>query len=654
MFIDDTACNWSSINLMKFLNEDGSFDVAGYRHAIRLLMTAQEILVDFSSYPVATIAKNSHDHRPLGLGYANLGTMLMVQGIPYDSDKGRATASALTAILTGHAFRTSSEIAATKGPFPAYEPNAEPTNRVMRKHRDAAVAIDALVCPPNLWRAAKEDWDAVVEASARWGVRNAQATVIAPTGTIGLLMDCDTTGVEPDFALVKFKKLAGGGYFKIVNDSVPMALARLGYGATEVDDVLRYALGTGTLAEAPHVNHEALRQKGLKDEEIRKIDGALKGAFDLRTAFAPWTLGGEAMKRLGFNDETWKAPTFDLLAALGYKDAEVREANEVVCGRMTVEGAPHLKPEHLPVFDCANKCGPHSTRYIEPMGHVRMMAAVQPFISGAISKTINLPNDATVDDVEQIYVDSWKLGLKAVALYRDGCKMSQPLSTSSDKKVTDETAGATQAVVAPAKLERKKLPRKRRGFTQEARVGGQKIYLRTGEYDDGMLGEIFVDIHKEGAAYRSMMNCFAIAVSLGLQYGVPLEEFVNIFTFTRFEPQGAVDHPNVKFATSIVDYIFRVLGMEYLGRTDFVQVPPKPETLTVNQLREAAEVESAAHSPHAEPIAAAAPAHAKSVLDEQMTKLMGDAPFCNQCGHVTVRNGACYKCLNCGNSMGCS
>ncbi|MBI3072707.1 MAG: vitamin B12-dependent ribonucleotide reductase [Deltaproteobacteria bacterium] len=654
MFLDDSACNLSSINLMKFLNEDGSFDVAGYRHAIRVLMTAQEILVDFSSYPTATIAKNSHDYRPLGLGYANLGTMLMVQGIPYDSDKGRATASALTAILTGHAYRTSAEIAATKGPFPMYEPNAESTNRVMKKHRDAAYVIDAMECPPNLWRAAKEDWDAVVEACGRWGVRNAQATVIAPTGTIGLLMDCDTTGVEPDFALVKFKKLAGGGYFKIVNDSVPMALERLGYSASEVDEVLRFALGTGTLADAPHVNHEALRQKGLSDDEIQKVDAGLKGAFDLRTAFAPWTLGGETMKRLGFNDETWKAPKFDLLAALGYSDADVREANEVVCGRMTVEGAPHLKPEHLPVFDCANKCGPHSTRYIEPMGHVRMMAAVQPFISGAISKTINLPNHATVDDVEQIYVESWKLGLKAVALYRDGCKMSQPLSTSSDKKADTATA-VSHVVVAPAKLERKKLPRKRRGFTQEARVGGQKIYLRTGEYDDGMLGEIFVDIHKEGAAYRSMMNCFAIAVSLGLQYGVPLEEFVNIFTFTRFEPQGAVDHPNVKFATSIVDYIFRVLGMEYLGRTDFVQVPPNPETLTVNQLRDGVDAESVSRAPHAEAIATtAATAHGKSALDDQMTKLMGDAPFCNQCGHVTVRNGACYKCLNCGNSMGCS
>ncbi len=685
MFLDDTACNLASINLMKFLNADGSFDVEGYRHACRIFILAQEILVDFASYPTQQIGKNSHDYRPLGLGYANLGTMLMVSGIPYDSEQAFSIGAALTAIMTGHAYRVSAEIAQSKGPFPGYPKNASSMIRVMGKHRDAAYKISAQTCPSSLLKAAQEDWDEALAFGKQYGYRNAQATVIAPTGTIGLLMDCDTTGIEPDFALVKFKKLAGGGYFKIVNQSVPAALRKLGYSEIEIKDIIEYVLGTASLENAPWVNENALHSKGFTDEDIAKLEEKLPSQFELSHAFASWVLGEETMKRLGFKPEDYKAPKFNLLEALGFSQAEIEEANRVVCGSMTVEGAPHLKKEHLPVFDCANKCGKIGERYIKPMAHVHMMAAVQPFISGAISKTVNLPNEATVDEIRDIYVQGWKLGLKAVALYRDGCKASQPLNTtSSDKTETKEVKPAEVPV-----LKRRRLPKKRSGFTQEAAVGGHKVYVRTGEYEDGNLGEIFIDMHKEGAAFRSMMNCFAIAVSLGLQYGVPLKEFVDVFTFTRFEPQGAVEHPNIKFATSVVDYIFRVLGMEYLGMTDFVhkkpidseplpqsaKVPAKikivernvpASTPTSGEVVAPLKTQSLVHT-H-EPVAAGAKASltrggaemveaevgGANVLSTHMSMLMGDAPMCNLCGHLTVRSGACYKCLNCGNSIGCS
>ena len=474
-------------------------------------------------------------------------------------------------------------------------------------------------------------------------------------------MDCDTTGIEPDFALVKFKKLAGGGYFKIINQSVPQALRKLGYSETEIHDIIEYVQGTASLKRAPWINETTLKEKGFHHRDLEKVESLLAGVFDLPNAFTKWTLGEETLKRFGFKPEQYEDPKFNLLQALGFTPAEIEEAGNVICGVMTVEGAPHLKAEHLPVFDCANKCGKFGQRYLEPMSHVRMMAAAQPFISGAISKTINLPHEITVEEIEKLYIESWKLGLKAVALYRDGSKASQPLNatsgSSSDKK---------EDPLRPA-LRRQRLPKKRIGFTQEARVGGQKVYLRTGEYENGALGEIFIDIHKEGAAYRSMMSCFAIAVSLGLQYGVPLEEYVNVFTFTRFEPQGIVDHPNVKYATSVVDYIFRVLGMEYLGRTDFVQVPP------ASLLQPAAKTDKPGNGkkPHPENgkgngkgatvtpprVAARADESNKGVadaIDEHLSQMMGDAPFCDSCGHTTVRSGSCYKCLNCGNSMGCS
>ena len=653
MFLDDSACNLSSLNLTKFLREDGSFDVDGYRHAIEIFFIAQEILVDFSSYPTKSIAQNSHDYRPLGLGYANLGTLLMLRGIPYDSEQGRAVAASLTAILCGHAYVTSAKMAASKGAFPGYAKNREPMLRVMRMHQEAAYAINRDECPDPLWRAACGDWDEAVRLGEQHGYRNAQATVLAPTGTIGLLMDCDTTGIEPDFALVKFKKLAGGGYFKIVNQSVPEALKRLGYSEVQIREIVAFVSGTNTLLGAPHVNRASLKAKGLSDDDLGKVEAAIPGVFDLNLAFGPWILGREAYERLGVNADKIAQPGFNLLRHLGFTDAQIEEANDTIVGRMTIEGAPYLRQEHQSVFDCANRCGRTGERFLAPMSHVRMMAATQPFLSGAISKTVNLPSDASVDEVREIYEQGWKLGLKAVALYRDGCKASQPLSattTENDRATGTATADSTAVQVRPSGA-RVRLPKKRRGFTQEAHVGGHKVFLRTGEYEDNSLGEIFIDMHKEGAAFRSLMNCFAMAVSVGLQYGVPLETFVEQFTFTRFEPHGVVSgHPNIKFATSIVDYIFRVLGVEYLQRYDFAQVKPQDAPIPIE--------DPTGHHVEPAPVALASEsllgAEAHGSLDAQLEEMMGDAPVCDGCGHITVRNGACYKCLNCGNSMGCS
>jgi ribonucleoside-diphosphate reductase alpha chain len=490
-------------------------------------------------------------------------------------------------------------------------------------------------------------------------------------------MDCDTTGIEPDFALVKFKKLAGGGYFKIVNGSVPLALRTLGYDPDQIADVDRYVRGTMTLEGGPGVNPDILLEKGLSGADIKRIEDALPGAFDLETTIGPWLLGEAAMERLSIPKDRWSQPGFNLLRELGFSPSVIEQATDVICGRMTVEGAPHLRDEHLAVFDCANRCGRKGRRFLEPRAHLEMMAAAQPFISGAISKTVNIPTDASVEDVRDLYWQGWKLGLKAVAIYRDGCKRSQPLSTSGDAK-GDAGEAAESRPAVPVKAERVRLPKKRGGFTQEARVGGHKVYLRTGEYDDGRLGEIFIDMHKEGAAFRSMMNCFAIAVSLGLQYGVPLEEFVDVFTFTRFEPHGHTDHPNVRFSTSVVDYLFRVLAMEYLGRHDLVQVPPSAghdqvelgglgeENARPERPARAAGPVPRSTDSHATQVAHAGGANghghgnggskgaASNVLTEQLTLVSRDAPFCDMCGHLTVRNGACYKCLNCGQAMGCS
>jgi ribonucleoside-diphosphate reductase alpha chain len=699
MFLDNTACNLASINLTKFLDENDEFDVEGYRHAIRVLILAMEILVDLASYPTDQIARNSHDYRPLGLGYANLGTLLMRLGIPYDSDKGRSIASALTSILCGQSYATSAEIAASKGPFPGFMMNREPMLRVMNKHRAAAYEIDQphgpgmiegkrAGCPEYLVRAAREDWDQAVSLGERYGYRNAQATVLAPTGTIGLLMDCDTTGIEPDFALVKFKKLAGGGYFKIVNQSVPHALRNLGYTEAQVADIVAYVCGTNTFTQAPHVSRKVLQDKGLTDDDIERAEQKLRSVFDVGMALSPAVIGEEAyQRRLGIPKEVYGKPGFNLLKHWGYTNAQIDELNNVVVGRMTVEGAPHLKAEHLPVFDCANRCGKQGQRSLAPMAHVLMMGAAQPFLSGAISKTVNLPQEATVEDVQDVYYQGWKQGLKAVALYRDGSKASQPLSTDSDdkdgekaeaksEKVAAKSEGKTEEQIVPMregmrppKTVRHRLPKRRTGFTQEARVGGHKIFLRTGDYEDGSIGEIFIDMHKEGAAFRSLMNCFAISVSMGLQHGVPLESYVDQFTFTRFEPQGLVQgHPNIKFATSMIDYVFRVLGVEYLKRYDFAQVPPKEEQDELQNPTDVEAVQRMEGTPNSEPppeeltpaeqvtfgFDDPPPEQQGDVLDQQLGNMMGDAPMCDNCGHITVRNGACYKCLNCGSSIGCS
>ncbi len=716
MFLDDTACNLASVNLTKFLREDGSFDVDGYRHACRVFFVAQEILVDLSSYPTGPIARNSHDYRPLGLGYANLGSLLMSLGVPYDSRDGRAIAASLTAIMCGHAYKTSAEMAGVKGAFAGFAKNREPMLRVMRMHRDAAYEIDrdASLLPgeaggaaSNLYRAACDDWDEAVRLGEVHGYRNAQATVLAPTGTIGLLMDCDTTGIEPDFALVKFKKLAGGGYFKIVNQTVPGALHRLGYGPREVQEIVAFISGSNTLLTAPHVNRRTLRERGFTDAELAKIETAIPGVFDLDSAFAAWILGEDAYERLGATKEIRSKARFSLLEHIGFTRQQIEEAQDVVIGRMTIEGAPHLREEHYAVFDCANRCGKHGQRFLAPMSHVRMMAAVQPFLSGAISKTVNLPNESTVDEVQSIYEEGWRLGLKAVALYRDGCKASQPLSSGStdDKKDKAEVSTTLKpdpllaplpqvAAEAQEQLtlrmaphtrfygERARLPKKRHGFTQEARVGGHKLFVRTGEYDDGTLGEIFIDMHKEGAAFRSLMNCFAMSVSIGLQYGVPLQTYVDQFTFTRFEPQGPVEgHPYVKFATSIVDFIFRALGVEYLHRYDLAHIKPEVDASPLDAARnlgtppdppslralpiDPGSVKDTAPLPHTREATARSAAMSETLtlgeaavggspLDAQLDRMMGDAPVCDVCGHITVRNGACYKCLNCGNSMGCS
>ncbi len=665
VFLDDTACNLASINLMKFRNADGSFDVAGYQHANRVFFLAQEIAVSFASYPTERIAEKSERFRPLGLGYANLGTLLMVNGLPYDSDAARSYAACVTAMMTGEAYALSAEMAASKGPFEGFDENRDSMLDVMRMHRDASRAIDPKSAPRELRQAAMECWDRAVAFGSLHGYRNAQATVLAPTGTIGLLMDCDTTGVEPDFALVKFKKLAGGGYFKIVNQSVPLALHSLGYDDPAIARMIQHAIGSGTLEGAPHVHHTSLAQKGFTNEEIDRIERSLPTMLDIRSAFGRGMIGDDTLTRLGVTIAEREKPAFNVLPVLGFTDEQIEAANAYICGTQTVEGAPGLKPEHLPVFDCANRCGSHGTRFIEPMGHVRMMAAVQPFISGAISKTVNLPNEASVADIEHIYTQSWRLGLKAVALYRDGCKFSQPLATSKkDKEKDSDSAAKPEAagIVPPAQLQRRRLPKRRFGVTQEARIAGHKVFLRSGEYDDGTLGEIFIDMHKEGAAFRSLMNCFAISVSMGLQYGVPLGDLVDQFCFTRFEPNGRVDgHDNIRACTSVIDYVFRVLGYEYQGRDDLVHIVdeniqghPKPPGVGRDHVKgpaNGAAIAARARMRTPNPSESTAP---DGGMAEQIKKFKGDAPMCDNCGHLTIRNGTCFKCLNCGTSLGCS
>ncbi|MET4257064.1 ribonucleoside-diphosphate reductase alpha chain [Bradyrhizobium sp. S3.12.5] len=613
MFLDDTACNLASANLLTFYDTTTKqFDVAGYEHLCRLWTIVLEISVMMAQFPSKAIAELSYEFRTLGLGYANIGGLLMTMGLSYDSKEGRALCGALTAVMTGITYKTSAEMAAELGTFPGYKKNAAHMLRVIRNHRRAAhgqsngyealsvnpVPLDLVSCPQgDLVARAQAAWDGALELGEKHGYRNAQTTVIAPTGTIGLVMDCDTTGIEPDFALVKFKKLAGGGYFKIINRAVPAALRALGYRESEIAEIEAYAVGHGSLSNAPGINASTLKAKGFTDEAIAKVEKALPTAFDIKFAFNKWTFGEDFIRdQLGIGAEAIAAPGFDLLQAVGFTKREIEAANVHICGAMTVEGAPHLKAEHYAVFDCANPCGKVGKRYLSVESHIRMMAAAQPFISGAISKTINMPNDATVEDCKSAYMLSWKLALKANALYRDGSKLSQPLNSqliSDDEDEDDaveslyEKPMAARATQVSEKIveklveriivmrEREKMPDRRKGYTQKAVVGGHKVYLRTGEYDDGRLGEIFIDMHKEGAALRSFINNFAIAVSLGLQYGVPLDEYVDAFTFTRFEPAGPVQgNDSIKYATSILDYVFRELAVSYMSRFDLAHVDP--------------------------------------------------------------------------------
>jgi ribonucleoside-diphosphate reductase alpha chain len=762
MFLDDTACNLASLNLLTFRDEKtGAFDVAGYEHVVRLWTVVLEISVLMAQFPSKEIAQLSYEYRTLGLGYANIGGLLMSSGIGYDSDAGRAIGSALTAIMTGVSYATSAEMAKELGPFPGYKKNREHMLRVIRNHRRAAHGerngYEKVATPPvpldhagiaaahqgyaALSAHAKAAWDSALKLGEAHGYRNAQATVIAPTGTIGLVMDCDTTGIEPDFALVKFKKLAGGGYFKIINRAVPEALRALGYSEAQIGEIEAYAVGHGSLGQAPGINHTTLKAKGFSDEAIAKIEKALPTAFDIKFAFNKWTLGEDLLKnQLGVAAETLAQPTFDLLTHLGFSKREIEAANVHVCGAMTVEGAPHLKAEHYNVFDCANPCGKIGKRYLSVESHIRMMAAAQPFISGAISKTINMPNDATVEDCKSAYLLSWKLALKANALYRDGSKLSQPLQSQliADEEDEDDAIeafidkpNAARAAIAAERVvekiveritvlrEREKLPGRRKGYTQKAVVGGHKVYLRTGEYEDGRLGEIFIDMHKEGAALRSLLNNFAIAISLGLQYGVPLEEYVDAFTFTRFEPAGPVQgNDTIKYATSILDYVFRELAISYIDRFDLAHVDPseadygalgkgeaegRPEGsgakyvskgLTRSRTDKLQVVSSgstqASDAPtravaanvtalhaagatalKAEPEAKLSPAQALETLPWQEAKRDAKAQvaerraeakakgyegeMCGECMNFTlVRNGTCMKCDTCGSTTGCS
>jgi ribonucleoside-diphosphate reductase alpha chain len=724
MFLDNTACNLASLNLMKYFTDESctTFDVESIRYASRVWTTVLEISVLMAQFPSKEIAELSYVFRTLGLGYANIGAALMVQGIPYDSDEGIAIAGAITAIMHMKAYETSAELAAELGTFGGYERNKEHMLRVMRNHRRAAynespeayegltvtpMGIDAENCPDYLLKAARQTADAAVEKGEKYGYRNAQVTVLAPTGTIGLVMDCDTTGIEPDFALVKFKKLAGGGYFKIINQSVPNALKTLGYSDQESKEIINYAKGYASLKGCPHINPESLVEKGFGEEQLAAIEAALPSSFDIKFAFNHFTLGEDFCKdTLGLTEEQLNDFTFDMLRHLGFTRDQIQDANDYVCGTMTVEGAPHLKDEHLSVFDCANKCGRTGTRFISAEGHIRMMAAAQPFLSGAISKTINLPNEATVEDMKKAYMLSWEMMLKANALYRDGSKLSQPLNSMAD--VLEELDEEVEATIDPATAEaqskvvevaeriihkyvarRQRLPFRREGYTQKVKIGGQSVYLRTGEYENGQLGEIFIDMHREGAAFRSLLNCFAISISLGLQHGVPLEEFVDAFVFTKFEPSGMVNgNPHVKMSTSVIDYIFRELAVTYLGREDLAHVPvddihmrtlkatgeatpsqqtnsvseltapPTVEAPVTNTVSEVVEVVSSPTTSQSDATSMSASSSTSSDYESDYEKAKqlgytGDA--CVECGSMTmVRNGTCLKCITCGSTSGCS
>ena len=702
MFLDDTACNLASLNLVKFYNDKKeTFNIKSFRHVSRLWTIVLDISVLMAQYPSKEIAQNSYDYRTLGLGFANLGSLLMRQGISYDSKEAQAICGALTAILHMKAYATSAELSKEQGPFPQYELNNENMLRVIRNHRRAAynvpheefeeltiypMGIDPKYCPSDLLKAAREDSDKALDLGMKHGFRNAQVTVIAPTGTIGLVMDCDTTGIEPDFALVKFKKLAGGGYFKIINQSIPPALKNLGYNQEQITEIVKFAKGSGSLNGCPHINPESLRAKKFTDEILAKIDSMLPSVFEIGFAFNRYSLGDDfCLNILGLTEEQLSDFDFDLLTNLGFSKEEIAVANDYICGTMTIEGAPFLNHDHYPVFDCANKCGRKGTRYIPYEAHIKMMASAQPFVSGAISKTINLTNRASIDDVKNAYMQSWKLGLKANALYRDGSKLSQPLNSITEddlddlleKKEQNDIVKIAERIIHRYIAKRRRLPDRRKGYTQKAKINGQTVYIRTGDYENGELGEIFIDMAKEGAAFRSLLNSFAIAISLGLQHGVPLEEFVDAFVFTRFEPSGPVaGNSRIKMSTSVIDYIFRELAVSYLGRNDLAHVDeeelirkssdPLPivepdyeseevvseRMIELDRTRKGLEPIITISSEKDSEKGKAMVMH-KEVVKARERGYTGD--ICPECGSMTmVRNGTCLKCTTCGSTTGCS
>ena len=729
MFLDDTACNLASLNLTKFYNaKTGLFNVESYKHAIRLWTMVLEISVLMAQFPAKKIAELSYDYRTLGLGYANIGTLLMQMGIPYTSEDAYAITGAITSILTGESYATSAEMAKALGPFRKYEKNRENMLRVIRNHRRAAYnadkseyehltvrpqGINPVYCPEDLLANAREVWDRALAWGEEFGFRNAQVTVIAPTGTIGLLMDCDTTGIEPDFALVKFKKLVGGGYFKIVNQSLKPALEALGYNKVQIGEIVNYVRGHATLKDCPHINQESLKTKGFTEKEIIMVEAQLNGVFELKFAFNKFALGEEFCRNnLGMGDNELNDMEFDMLSALGFSKEQIEEANEYVCGTMTVEGAPYLKEQHYAVFDCANKCGKKGKRYIPYFGHLRMMAAAQPFISGSISKTVNMPENCSRGDIQKAYMESWEMMLKCNAIYRDGSKLSQPLNTGSvddlyaqlfnfaDVEDFDESIGPKEIQTVIEKIVqkplRRKMPMERRSITHKFSIQGHEGYITVGLYDDGLPGEIFIKMSKEGSTLSGIMDALALSMSMNLQYGVPLEVIVSKFCHARFEPAGMTINRDIPMVKSIIDYIGRWMALKFLpkdiakkyhnadlvdrayseGNLAFLpQLPVEPVAGKSEEL--SAPGDDRIHRPMTQPdlveikeaelnqsfMKVGVQAQVRDISIDEFAKMQKDmaltlnnedAPTCSTCGSVTVRNGSCYKCLDCGETTGCS
>ncbi len=706
MFLDDTACNLASINLLHYYDLDThAFQIDDFRHSVRLWTTTLEISVLMAQFPSESITQRSYDYRTLGLGYCNIGSLLMHMGIPYDDDRAYAICGAVTAIMCGESYATSAEMASILGPFPDYERNAEDMLRVMKNHRRAAydapaeefegltvlpVGINGKKCPKDLLDAAKECWDRAVREGEEHGYRNAQTTVIAPTGTIGLVMGADTTGVEPQFSLVQYKTLAGGGSLRIINRGVPNALGRLGYSESESLEIEEYIMGTGRLSDCPALSSERLKDAGFDSKVLSSIESKLADVFDLRSAFAPSILGKKfCTDTLGLTEAQLNDPFFDTLGSLGFTAEDIEAANDHIFGHNTIEGAPGLKEEHLPVFDCATPCGKYGKRSIAWDAHVNMMAAAQPFISGAISKTINMPSDSTIGDVREAYNLSHSTMNKACAVYRDGSKLSQPLmnqlvdSVELDEEEEEEEVvakmveEAVSAIPAPEPVarpvaealvqsyiaSRRPLPDKKNSVNIKAKIGNHSVRLITGEYQDGKLGEIFLLTSKEGAAWRALLSQFAIAVSIGLQHGVPIDAFIKSFTFSKFEPSGMVQGGSgrVKMSSSIIDWVFRELAIEYAGRSDLAHVDAEdldPFSISRPEMTEEglSRVQGEKREVQMTLEASVAPIMDVGEKTRQAARERGfTGDICDDCGgSQMVRNGTCLKCNECGSTTGCS